>query len=60
MAALRDLHSIAPQDRRPIIDEQIRLLEAAVEGSVDGSADIEMALAEDPEGIGAAAGESRR
>jgi len=60
MAALRDLRSIVPDERSAIIDEEIRLLEAAVEASLDEGADVATGLAEDREGIGVAAGEPRR
>jgi len=54
-AALTDLKSIAPADRVGILDHQLELLVAATESSMDDERDAEMALREDPEGIGAAA-----
>jgi uncharacterized membrane protein len=59
-AALRDLQSIVPDERRAIIDEQLELLEAAVEASFEERPDSESALVGDPSGIGVAAGDSRR
>lgn len=59
MAALTDLRSLVPDERRPVIDEQIRLLETAVEASFDDDADATAARAGDPEGIGVGAGDAR-
>lgn len=59
MAALRDLRSMVPDERSAIIDEEIRLLEAAVEASLDARVDVAAGLAEDREGIGVAAGDPR-
>jgi uncharacterized membrane protein len=59
MAALRDLRSIAPAERRAIIAEQIRLLEAAVTDSLGQGAVAALSVAEDREGIGVAAGEPK-
>jgi len=55
-AALTDLKSIAPLDRVPILDHQLELLEAATTALMDDERDAQMALREDREGIGAAAG----
>lgn len=60
MAALRDLRSMVPDERSAIIDEEIRLLEAAVEALLGARVDVAAGLAEDREGIGVAAGEPRR
>ena len=57
-AALEDLRSIALPDRTASIDEQLDLLAAATETAMDDPRDVELALHEDREGIGAAA--SRR
>jgi uncharacterized membrane protein len=54
-AALTDLRSIAPPGRVGVIDDQLELLVAATESSMDDERDVEMALTEDREGIGAAA-----
>jgi uncharacterized membrane protein len=54
-AALTDLRSIAPAERVGIIDQQLELLVAATELAMDDERDVEMALREDREGIGAAA-----
>ncbi|HYI74302.1 MAG TPA: DUF2254 domain-containing protein [Gaiellaceae bacterium] len=54
-AALTDLRSIVPPDRVDVLDEQLDLLTAATQAAMDDERDIEMALREDREGIGAAA-----
>jgi uncharacterized membrane protein len=54
-AALSDLRTIAPEERVPILDEELELLAAAVARALDSEREIEMALSEDREGIGAAA-----
>lgn len=56
MAALRDLRSMVPDERSAIVDEEIRLLEAAVEAAFDEGPDLATGLVEDREGIGVAAG----
>jgi len=55
-AALSDLKSIAPPDRVQVLDLQLELLEAATTSLMDDERDARMALREDGEGIGAAAG----
>jgi uncharacterized membrane protein len=55
-AALTDLRSIALPDRVPILDHQLELLEAATTSAMDDERDARMALREDREGIGVAAG----
>jgi len=55
-AALSDLRTVAPPDRVPILEEQLELLETATESLMDDEHDIRLALSEDREGIGAAAG----
>ena len=55
-AALADLKSIAPPDRVQVLDLQLELLEAATTSLMDDERDARMALREDGEGIGAAAG----
>ena len=55
-AALVDLRAIALPDRVEVLDEQLELLVTATEGAMDDERDAEMALREDREGIGAAAG----
>jgi uncharacterized membrane protein len=57
-AALEDLKSVATPERTGILDEQLDLLAAATETAMDDPRDVELALHEDREGIGAAA--SRR
>jgi uncharacterized membrane protein len=54
-AALDDLRSIATPERTAIIDEQLDLLVAATESAMEDQRDVELALHEDGEGIGAAA-----
>jgi uncharacterized membrane protein len=54
-AALCDLKSIAPPERVGIIDFQLDLLSTAAEASLSDARDVELALHEDREGIGAAA-----
>ncbi len=54
-AALTDLRSIAPAERVGIIDYHLELLVAATETAMHDERDVEMALREDREGIGAAA-----
>jgi uncharacterized membrane protein len=54
-AALTDLRSIAPPERVGVIDRQLELLAAAVESAMDDERDVEMGLAADRKGIGAAA-----
>ena len=55
-AALTDLRSIAPAERVAILDLHLDLLAVATETAMDDERDVEMALREDREGIGAAAG----
>jgi uncharacterized membrane protein len=54
-AALTDLRSIAPPERVDVIDRQLERLAAAAEAARDHERDVEMALADDRKGIGAAA-----
>jgi uncharacterized membrane protein len=53
-AALTDLRSIAPPGRVDVIDGQIELLTASAETAFDQERDVEVALADDGRGIGAA------
>lgn len=53
-AALTDLKSIAPEERIGIIDHHLELLRTATVTSMDDERDVELALGEDREGIGAA------
>lgn len=53
-AALMDLRSIAPSERVDSIDRQLQRLARAVETATDDERDLEIALAEDGKGIGAA------
>jgi uncharacterized membrane protein len=54
-AALLDLRSVAPPDRVHALDEQLDLLQSAVESALGHSRDVTLALASDGEGIGVAA-----
>jgi uncharacterized membrane protein len=51
-AALLDVLSVAPGDRRPPLERQLRLLEAAVERQFDDDADADAAATPDVQGIG--------
>ena len=54
-AALTDLRSIALPERVGIIDLELDLLSTTTEASLSDERDVELALHEDREGIGAAA-----
>ena len=54
-AALTDLRSIAPPERAGIIDLQLDLLATTTQASLSDKRDVELALHQDREGIGAAA-----
>jgi uncharacterized membrane protein len=54
-AALEDLRTVASPERRPPLDRQLDLLEAAVQRSYDDDADIDAALVPDMQGIGSGA-----
>lgn len=58
LSALADLRSIAPEDRIEILEKQHELLVAATESSMRDERDVEVALREDPRGIGVAAGDA--
>ena len=60
VAVLQDLERLAPEDRRPPLVEQLRLLEDGVATGIENAADVRRALVPDNEGIGAAAGSQRR
>lgn len=51
-SALEDLLSLAPQERRPALEHQRKLLQESVRGSVDHSDDQRRALTPDPSGLG--------
>jgi uncharacterized membrane protein len=51
-AALEDIHTVAAAERRPPIDHQLLLLDAAVRRSFDDEADVRAALVGDLQGIG--------
>jgi uncharacterized membrane protein len=51
-AALEDLKTVASPERRPPLDRQIDLLEAAVRRSYEDDADVDAALVPDMQGIG--------
>jgi uncharacterized membrane protein len=54
VAAIDDLKTIAPRDRHPPLDRQLRLLEAAVRQALPDE-DAEAALVPDAQGIGSGA-----
>ena len=51
-AALQDLNAVAPPDRKPPLERQLRLLEQAVEHELSSQDDILAALTPDGQGIG--------
>ena len=51
-AALLDLVDIAPEERRPPLERQLQLLEAAVARHFDDDADVDAATTPDVQGIG--------
>ena len=55
-AALTDLKSISPPERTEILDLQLELLTTATEAALNDERDVALALNDDREGIGAAAG----
>jgi uncharacterized membrane protein len=55
MAALLDLLGVAPPERRPVLQEELALLEGAVRDIPRASRDLDMALRADIQGIGVAA-----
>jgi uncharacterized membrane protein len=55
-AALTDLKAVAPPERTEILDLQLDLLTTATEASLNDDRDVALALNDDREGIGAAAG----
>ena len=55
-AALNDLKSIAPPERVEVLDLQLDLLTTGTQASLADDRDVALALHEDREGIGAAAG----
>jgi uncharacterized membrane protein len=54
-AALEDLKTVAPADRRPALDRQLRLLASGVERGLDEGDDRRAALVADQQGIGSGA-----
>lgn len=55
VAALEDLKTIAPADRQPPLERQLRLLTAAVRRHYDDEEDIRAALTAGAQGIGSGA-----
>lgn len=53
--ALTDLKSIAPPDRVPVLEHRLELLAAGTKRALEDERDVELALGDDREGIGAAA-----
>lgn len=52
-AALKDLQSVAPAERRPVLDEQLNLLSAITVETFTNQEDVLMAQQGDPAGLGA-------
>jgi uncharacterized membrane protein len=57
IAALNDLHDIAPPERRHVLIQQLDLLQRAVRDMRRDERDVNMALVPDPQGIGVTASE---
>ena len=57
VAALHDLLDVVPRERRPVLEEQLELLEEAVRQVPRDERDLDMALTPDAQGIGVAAGD---
>jgi uncharacterized membrane protein len=55
-AAIGDLLTVAPTERRPVLEQQLKLLRQTVTESSRPTPDIEFALQPDSQGIGVAAG----
>jgi uncharacterized membrane protein len=53
--ALTDLKSIAPPDRIAVLEHRLELLEAGTKRALEDERDVDLALGNDREGIGAAA-----
>jgi uncharacterized membrane protein len=51
-AAIEDLKALAPADRRPALDRQLRLLTAGVRRALDDDDDVRAALVPDAQGLG--------
>ena len=51
-AALEDLRAVASSERRPPLDRQLGLLEAAVRRAYSDDEDVDAALVPDMQGIG--------
>jgi uncharacterized membrane protein len=57
-ASLLEIREVAPPERRPVIDHQLKLLESSTRVAIDDEWDIDFALTPDAKGIGAEATES--
>lgn len=57
VVALHDLLDVAPTERRPVLEEQLELLEEAIRGVPRDERDLRRALTADTQGIGVAAGD---
>jgi uncharacterized membrane protein len=55
VAALEDLKTVAPPERQPALDRQLRLLTAGVQRHYDDVEDVRAALTADAQGIGSGA-----
>jgi uncharacterized membrane protein len=51
-AALEDLRTVAPPERRPPLDRQLQLLDDGIRRAFDDDADVDAALLPDMQGIG--------
>jgi uncharacterized membrane protein len=51
-AAIEDLKALAPADRHPALDRQLRLLVAGVQRALDDEDDVRAALVPDAQGLG--------
>jgi hypothetical protein len=51
-AALEDVRTVALPERRPPLDRQLKLLDAAVRRAYEDDADVDAALIPDVQGIG--------
>jgi hypothetical protein len=51
-AALEDLRTVAPPERQPPLDRQLKLLDQAVRRAFCDNADVDAALVPDMQGIG--------
>jgi len=60
LAALHDLLDVAPVERRPVLEEQVELLQQAIGALPRDQRDLDMSLTPDVQGIGVAASDGQR